>query len=85
MFAQLAQNVAAMPCLARWQIIVTDRNDARYDRDNLRQVFVQRQRWRRTSHAREHPLNCVDDRLGLCFQIWLDKIKRPSGVEKKIR
>ena len=36
MFAQLAQNVAAMPCLARWQIIVTDRNDARYDRDNLR-------------------------------------------------
>ena len=61
---------------------MTDRDDARYDRDNLRQVFVQRQRWRWTSHAREHPLNCVDDRLGLCFQIWLDKIKRPSRKDK---
>jgi hypothetical protein len=30
-------------------------------------------------------LNRVDDRLSLCFQVWLDKIKRPSGVEKKKR
>lgn len=74
-----------MPHVARWEIIMTDRDDARYDRDDLRQVFVQCYRWRWTSHAREHPLNRVDDRLSLCFQVWLDKIKRPSGVEKKKR
>lgn len=56
-----------MPRLASRQIVMTDRDDARYDRDDLRQVLVQRRRWRRAAHAREHALNRVDDRLGLCF------------------
>jgi hypothetical protein len=39
-FAQLAQDVAPLARLARRQIVVADGDDARHDRDDLRQVLV---------------------------------------------
>jgi len=42
MLAQLTQDIVTLLRLARWNSVVTDRNDARYDLDDLRQVFVQR-------------------------------------------
>lgn len=42
MLAQFAQDVTTLARLVSRQIIVADRDDARHDGDDLRQVLVQR-------------------------------------------
>ena len=59
--------------VTRRQIVVTDRDDARHDRDDLCQVFVQRRRRRGAAHTGEHSLDRVDDQLGLRLQVCLEK------------
>lgn len=49
--AQLAKDISALMRMTRRHIVVTDRDDARHDRDDLRQVFVQRRRRRGAAHA----------------------------------
>lgn len=67
MLAQLANDISALLRMTWGQIVVTDRDDARHDRNDLRQVFVQRRGWRGAAHAGEHSLDRVDDQLGLCL------------------
>ena len=84
MVAQLAEDISALMRMARRHIVVTDRDDARHDRDDLRQVFVQRRRRRGAAHAREHSLNRVDDQLGLCLQVCLEDAP-PHRESKKTK
>ena len=65
MLAQLAQDIATLACLVDRQVVMADCDDARHDSDYLRQILVQRWRWRGASYARENALYRVDDRLRL--------------------
>jgi len=83
--AQLAKDISALVRMARRQVVVADRDDARHDRDDLRQVFVQRRRRRGTAHAGEHSLDRVDDQLGLCLQVCLENAPARREYERKKR
>jgi hypothetical protein len=67
MLAQLAQDIATLACLVSREVVMTNCDNARHDSDDLRQVLVQRWRWRGASNARENALYRVDDRLSLSF------------------
>jgi hypothetical protein len=87
--AQLAQDIPALLRPTRRQLVLAGRDDARHGRDDLRQVFVQRWRWRRRGAAAtydgEHALNRVKDGFGLCLQIWLEKATSIEPEKKGIR
>ena len=67
MLAQLAQDITTLARLVGWQVVVANCDDTRHNSDDLRQVLVQRWRWRGASHAGKNALYRVDDRLGLSF------------------
>ncbi len=71
--AQLAQRLVALHRGRRREVVVAHGDNARDDRDDLRQVLIQRRRWRRAAHAREHTLDGVDYRLGLGLKVRLQR------------
>ena len=73
MFVKFSQNV--IPLLRRcwWDVVLANSDDARHDRDYLRQILVQCWRWCRTSDPRKDALYRIDDGLCLGFEIRLTK------------
>lgn len=69
--SQLAQYLLALRPRRLREIVLANGDDTGYDRDDLRQVLVERRRRGRAAHAREHALDRVDDRLSLRLEVWL--------------
>ena len=88
MFRKLLEDLGALLRGSGRQVSAADRDDARHDRDDLRQVLVQCRCWYWRAYARQHTLDGIHDGFGLGFEIglfqaWVEKSASPEPANAK--